>query len=144
MGTSQAASAPTTKDWKQHVPSALRSPVHNPVTIADAVLSSTLPILLPSGLITAPLFCLTYESIRFLIAYKSGGLEKAAEEFAIRISSSYIAPSIAKSLWNTIQPQIAPEFTNSPYGKIAERAMTKTISSIIAKGVKAMEIDNNE
>lgn len=144
MGTSQAASAPTTIDWKKHVPSALRSPVHNPVTVSDAVLSSVLPILIPGGLVTIPLFALSYETIRFLIDYKSVGLEKAAEKSVIRISSSYIAPSIAKGLWEVIQPQIAPEFANSPYGKLAERALSKTLSSIVAKGAKALGSDNDE
>ena len=144
MGTSQAASAPTTSNWKKHVPSALRSPIHNPTTIADAVLSSTLPNLISSGLITPSLFSLSCESMRFLIAYKSNGLKKATEKSAIQISSSYIAPSIARGLWDTVQSQIAPEFINSPYGKIAERSMSRTISLIIAKGAKAMEVGNNE
>ena len=144
MGTSQAAIAPKTVNWKKRVPSALRSPIRNPITIADAVLSSTLPVLIRDGLISTPLFSLSCESIRFLIAYQSEGLEKATEKSAIRVSSSYVAPSIARGLWDIAQPQIAPEFVNSPYGKIAERAISKTISSIVARGAKAMEIDNNE
>ena len=139
MGTSQAASAPTTKDWTKHVPSALRSPVRNPETIADAVISSTVPLLLPSGIITAPLFVASYETIRFLLDFKSEGLQKATEKSAIRISTSYLAPSIAKGLWDNIQPNIESELANSPYSKLAERAFRKTVTSILRKGSQAME-----
>lgn len=144
MGTSQAASAPTTANWKLRVPSALRSPLHNPVTIADAVLSSTLPLLIRRDQITVSLFSLNCESIRFLTVCRSEGLEKAVEKYKIKISPTYVAPSIAKSLCDTAQSQIEPELVNSPYGKIAERAMSKTISSIVANGAKAMVEDNNE
>jgi len=139
VGTSQAASAPTTKDWKKHVPSALRSPFRNPETIADAVISSTVPLLLPSGIITTPLFVASYEIIRFLLDFKSEGLQKAAEKSAIRVSTSYLAPSIAKGLWDNIQPNIESEIANSPYSKLAERAFRKTVTSILRKGSQAME-----
>ena len=144
MGTSQAASAPATVNWKKYVPSALRSPTHNPVTIADAVLSSTLPFLISRDRITVSLFSLSCESIRFLTACRSEGLEKAAEKYKIKVSPTYVALSIAKGLCDTAQSQIEPELANSPYGNIAERAMSKTISSIVANGAKAMVGDNNE
>ena len=144
MGTSQAASAPITADWTRRVPSALRSPTHNPVTIADAVLSSTLPLLIHRDQITVSLFSLNCESIRFLTACRSEGLEKAAEKYKIKISPTYVASSIAKGLCDTAQSQIESKLVNSPYGKIAERAMSKTISSIVANGAKAMVGDNNE
>jgi len=143
MGTSQAAGAPTTKDWERLVPLALKSPIKNPTTITDTIISSTLSVLLPTGLITAPLFVVSYESIRFLLDYRRIGLEKAAENASIRIVSNYVVPSIAKGLWDAIEPSIDSDIANSQYSKLTEHALRKTVSSILTKGENALEKQND-
>lgn len=134
MGTSQAARAPTTKNWVKLVPSALKSPTRNPVTISDAILSSTIPLLLPTGLVTGSISFVSSVTINFFNDCKSVGLKNTIEKSFIEISSSYLVPSISKGLWNIITEKLDPQIATSPYGKLAEHSLRKTLTSIMLKG----------
>jgi len=137
MGTSRAANAPTTKKWNK-VPSALHSPSRNASTIVDAVVSATIPMV-PTSSISTPAFYAAYEGVHFISEVRKHGFDKAVERTAIRVSEKYIAPSIAKGVWDVAASKIDPKFVSSPYGRLAEVAFRRTISSIVSKGIKAME-----
>lgn len=136
MGTSQAARIPTTKKFNK-VPSSLRSPARNPSTVVDAVVSAAIPML-PGGAVGAPVYYAAYEGMRFIYEVQQHGFEKAVERTAVRISEKYLAPSVAKGLWDVVASNVDPKLANSPYGRLAETAFKKTVSSIVAKGVAAM------
>lgn len=137
MGTSQAARAPTTRKWK-NVPASLRNPNRNPATVTNAVLAATGPALMTAGVATNPFFYAAYQGIRFAIDVRQHGLEVAARNTAIRVVDEYVGPSIARGLWDAASSHVDPEIANSPFGKLAETAFKKTMSSVISKGIDAM------
>jgi len=137
MGTSHAVLAPNTRKWEKVVGS-LRSPVRNPGVVLDTALSAALP-LIPAGFVSVPVGVATYEGLRFAYLVNKKGFDDAVKETSIRVVEKYVAPSVSSSLWNTIAEKADSKFVDSIYGKVAESAFKKTLSSILTKGVQAME-----
>jgi hypothetical protein len=136
MGTSQAASLPKTRKMNK-IPASLRNPERNASTVVDAVASAAIPAL-SGGIISEPAVYAVVEGVRFALDAKENGITSAAERAAVRISEKYVGPSIAQGLWDAASSQMNPQLANSPYGRLAETAFKKTVSTVISKGVKAM------
>lgn len=136
MGTSQAASLPKTRRMNK-IPASLRNPERNASTVVDAVASAAIPAL-TGGIISEPAICAAIEGVRFAVDAKEHGINEAARNAAVRIAEKYVGPSIAQGLWDVASSQMNPQFANSPYGRLAENAFKKTVSTVISKGVQAM------
>jgi hypothetical protein len=137
MGTSHAAPAPSTKKWSRVVGS-LKNPDRTAKTVFNATISAALP-LVPTGYISAPVICAAYEGLRFATEVRKIGLQKTVAREAIWTSEKFLIPSISNGLWDLAKSKLDPEFTNTPFGKLAEAAFKKTLNSVLTKGVQALE-----
>lgn len=136
MGTSQAARLPITRKTRK-IPASLRNPERNAETVVNAVVSAALPAL-SGGIASEPAFYAITEGIQFALDARKHGIAQAAERSAIRISEKYVAPSIAKGLWDIVESRMDAQLSGSPYGRLAESAFRKTVSSIVTKGAEAI------
>jgi hypothetical protein len=136
MGTSQAVRLPKTQRMRK-IPASLRNPELNASTVVDAVASAAIPAL-SGGLVSEPVVHAAIEGVRFALEVKEHGLNQAVERTAIRLSEKYVVPSIAKGLWDVASSQMDPQVASSPYGRLAEVAFKKTVSTVASKGIKAM------
>ena len=137
MGTSRAAKAPATRKWN-NVIGTLKAPVRNAETVTNVAFSvamSTLPTISP---VSTPIFFGISEGLRFALDVRERGLEEAAKREAIRISERYVIPSISAGLWDIISTKMDPEFSNSPFGRLAELAFKKTMNQVMSKGARAL------
>jgi len=137
MGTSGSNTVPTTKGFKK-VAGSLRAPFRIPANILQFTLSAAIGFI-PSGFVGFPVVLAASEGISFVKLTKEKGLESAITIKALEISTNYIVPSVSHELWKVTSNKLGPEFAGSPYGQIAEKAFKKTFSSILSKGVKALE-----
>lgn len=137
MGTSRAAKAPATRKWN-NVIGTLKAPVRNAETVTNVAFSvamSTLPTISP---VSTPIFFGISEGLRFALDVRERGLEEAAKREAIRISERYVIPSISAGLWDIVSTKMDPEFSNSPFGRLAELAFKKTMNQVMSKGARAL------
>lgn len=137
MGTSRAAKAPATRKWN-NVIGTLKAPVRNAETVTNVAFSvamSTLPTISP---VSTPIFFGISEGLRFALDVRERGLEEAAKREAIRISERYVIPSISAGLWDIVSTKMDPEFSNSPFGRLAELAFKKTMNQVMSKGAQAL------
>jgi hypothetical protein len=137
MGTSHAAKAPTTVRWAK-VSGSLRAPERNARTVLGATLSAVIPWI-PAGYVVQPVVSVVAGGIRFALEVKEKGLSQAARSEGIHIPERFLAFGISEGLWKIATASVPPQFINTPYGRLAEIAFKKTLSSILVKGIKAME-----
>jgi hypothetical protein len=138
MGTSHAAKAPPTKKWSNVIAS-LRSPERNATTIINTTFSVAMGAMKIVYPVSTPIFCAASEGIRFALDVKDRGMDYAIKHEAIRVSERFIIPSISNGLWQLVSSKMDPEYTNSPFGKLAELAFKKTMNEIMTKGLQASE-----
>jgi hypothetical protein len=137
MGTSRAMKAPATRKWN-NVISALKASERNAetvVNIAFSVAINTIPTINP---VSTPIVFGISEGLRFVLDVRDKGLEEALKSEAICVSEQYIIPSISDGLWNIALSKMDPEFSNSPFGRLAELAFKKTMNQIMSKGARAL------
>lgn len=137
MGTSRAVRAPPTRKWN-NVIGTLKSPVRNAETVTNVTFSVALSTLSTISPVSTPIFFGISEGLRFALDVKDRGLEEAAKREAIRISEQYVIPSISAGLWNVVSCKMDQEFSNSPFGRLAEDAFKKTMNQIMSKGARAL------
>ena len=137
MGTSHAAKAPTTVKWARVIGS-LKSPDLTASTVVRATLYAAVNWI-PPGHIAIPVTAAAIKCVRFAIEVKEKGLESVAREEIKHFPEQFVAFGISESLWRIATSNVPQEFVDTPYGKLAETAFKKTISSIMIKGAKAME-----
>lgn len=135
MGTSQVARAPPTKKWKK-VTSAMLE--RNASSIINTAMKIALP-LVPAGHISIPAFYAVSEGIRFAIAVKNRGLERAAKREGIRLAERFVAAGVSDALWHLATSKVDNRLVNSPFGRLAEGAFKKTVNAIVRKGANALE-----
>lgn len=136
-GTSGSNTVPRTKGFKK-VAGSLSAPTRIPRKIAEFALSAALGFI-PSGFVGLPVIYAASEGIRFVQLTKEEGIEAAIKLQAIEITLNYLVPSVSHELWKATATKLGPEFAGSPYGLIAEKAFKKTVSTVLSKGVKALE-----
>jgi hypothetical protein len=142
MGTSRAAKAPPTRKWNTVIGS-LKSPDRSASTIINVAFSvamSTISIV-P---VSTPIIVGISEGLRFALDVKDRGLEDAIKREAVRISETYVIPSISDGLWNIASDKMGPSFSNSPFGRLAEIAFKKTMNQIMSKGAEAWEEETEQ
>lgn len=137
MGTSRAARAPTTVRWAK-VSGSLRSPERNAETVLVATLSAVIPWI-PPGHTIQPVIAAAAEGIKFALEVKEKGLSQAVRSEMIHLPERFIAFGISEGLWKVAAASVPPQFIDTPYGRLAEIAFKKTMSSILVKGTKSME-----
>lgn len=137
MGTSHAAKSPSIVRWAK-VSGSLMSPVRNAETVLGATLSAVIPWI-PSGYAIQPMIVAAVEGMNFALKVKEQGLNQALKSEMIDLPERLVEFSISNSLWRIIISNTPPQFVNTPYGRLAEIAFKKTMSSILVKGIKAME-----
>jgi hypothetical protein len=137
LGTSRAAKAPPTRRWNDVI-GTLKAPNRNAETVASVALSvamSTLPEISP---VSTPIVFGALEGIRFVLDVQEKGLEAAVQREAILISERYVIPSISEGLWYIVSSKMDQRFTNSPFGRLAQLAFTKTMDQVMSKGARAL------
>ena len=137
MGTSRAARAPATRKWN-NVIGTLKAPVRNAETIMNVTFSVAMSTMPTIGPLSIPIFFGISEGLRFAIDVRERGLEAAAKREAIHISERYVIPSISAGLWDVVFSKMDPEFSNSPFGRLAELAFKKTMNQVMSKGARAL------
>jgi hypothetical protein len=137
MGTSHAASAPKRKSWDR-VASAMRSPIRNASTITDAALNVAFDVI-PKGFIGNPIAGGTNAGMKFLSSVEKSGFKETVEKDSIAVSEKFMPSRLSNSLWIKASSQVESKYINTPFGKIAEIAFKKSVSSVVTKGSKALE-----
>jgi len=137
MGTSHAAASPNTVKWSA-VTGSLKNPDRSASTVINATFLATLP-LLPAGYVTLPAVYSAYECFKFASGVQKDGLEATVKKEAIQVSVKFLVPSISNGLWNLTASKLGVEFTNTPFGKLAEVAFKKTMNTILSNGIRALE-----
>ena len=66
------------------------------------------------------------------------GLEPAIKKEAFQITKNFIAPSVSDGLWKAAASRLDTKLVGSPYGRLAEKAFKKTMSSIMINGAEAL------
>lgn len=136
MGTSHAARQPKTMGWAKVV-SSLSAPTRNPATILTATLSATVPFIPAAQVFYSATFAVL-EGIRFVNDVHNRGFERAVRREALSLSDRFLIPSISDGLWNATTSKADPRLLSGPYGRIAEMAFKKTMTSIMTKGEHAL------
>lgn len=137
MGTSRAAKAPATRKWNMVI-GTLKSPDRTANSVLNTAFSVALTKLPSIAPVSIPAVIGISEGLRFALEVKEKGLNEAAKLEAIRISETYVIPSISDGLWNLVSNRISPELANSPFGRLAEIAFKKTMNQIMSKGAEAL------
>jgi len=95
--------------------------------------------LVPAGYATVPAVYCAYECLKFASDVQKEGLEATIKKESIQTSLKFFVPSISNGLWNLTASKLGAEFTNTPFGKLAEVAFKKTINTILTQGIQAFE-----
>lgn len=114
------------------------SPQRNAGTVLGATLSAVLPWI-PAGYTVAPIISAVAQGIKFALLAREKGFSEAAKSQGISFVEKFAAFAVSEGVWKIATASVPPQFINSPYGRIAEIAFKKTMSSILIKGIKAME-----
>jgi len=136
MGTSSARQAPRSDQWRSVV-NDLGKGVKEAAPFVDSSLKTILP-LLPDGHTKAPLYWAASEGVHFCYDVYNVGLDQALKNEGVRLTKTFVAPQISDALWAKIVAK-KPGLTNSPVGKITEKAFKDTMNDIITMGVEAGE-----
>jgi hypothetical protein len=142
MGTSRAARAPATRKWN-NVIGTLKASDRNAETVVNIAFSEAMRTILTINPVSTPIVFGISEGLKFVIDVRDKGLEEALKGEAIRVSEQFIIPSISEGLWNIAFSKMEPEFSNSPFGRLAELAFKKTMNQIMSKGARAL-VDEGE
>ena len=137
VGTSRAAKAPRTTKWNKVIDT-LRSPERSAETVFGVTFSVAMNAMATLNPVSVPIFYGISEGLRFVIDVKERGLDAATKSEAIRISATWVVPSISAGLWDMASSKMDKDFLSSPFGRLAELAFKKTMNQIATKGVQAL------
>ena len=137
MGTSRASKAPPTRKWNSVI-GTLKSPDRSASTVVNVAFSVAMSVMPSIAPVSTPIIIGISVGLRFALDVRDRGLEEATKREAIHISETYVIPSISDGLWNIALNKMGSEFSNSPFGRLAEVAFEKTMNQIMSKGAEAL------